>query len=94
MLQLDLAVKKVKVNPGKSFEQTMISRSPRCYIPSFVEIGLLGPEKKIFEGFLNLKLTRTVRSHFVGQSAIHGQIFELLVASVTNSPIQKGVCCS
>ena len=46
---------------------------------------MLVPEK-IFEGFLNLKLTRIVRSHFVGQSAIHGQIFELFKASVTNSP--------
>ena len=27
------------------------SLSPRCYIPSFVEIGPLVPEKKIFEGF-------------------------------------------
>ena len=26
--------------------------SPRCYIPSFVEIGLPVPVKKIFEGFL------------------------------------------
>ena len=26
--------------------------SPRCYIPSFVEIGLPVPEKKMFEGFL------------------------------------------
>ena len=33
-------------------EQTMISWSPRCYIPSFVEIGPPVPEKKIFEGFL------------------------------------------
>ena len=30
----------------------MIGRSPQYYIPSFVEIGLLVPEKKIFEGFL------------------------------------------
>ena len=30
----------------------MMGRSPRCYIPSFVEICLLVPEKKIFEGFL------------------------------------------
>ena len=29
----------------------MMGWSPRCYIPSFVEIGLLVPEK-IFEGFL------------------------------------------
>ena len=28
-----------------------MDRSPQCYIPSFVEIGLLIPEK-IFEGFL------------------------------------------
>ena len=27
----------------------MMDRSPRCYIPSFVEIGPLVPEKKIFE---------------------------------------------
>ena len=26
--------------------------SPQCYIPSFVEIGLPVPEKKIFKGFL------------------------------------------
>ena len=26
--------------------------SPRCYKPSFVEIGRLVQEKKIFEGFL------------------------------------------
>ena len=36
---------KLKVTPGSSFEQTMISRSPQCYIPSFVEIGLSVPEK-------------------------------------------------
>ena len=30
----------------------MMAVIPRCYIPSFVEIGLPVPEKKIFEGFL------------------------------------------
>ena len=30
----------------------MMGWSPRCYIPSFVEIGLPVPEKKIFKGFL------------------------------------------
>ena len=30
----------------------MIEWSPRCYIPSFVEIGLPVPKKKIFKGFL------------------------------------------
>ena len=39
------------VNQGSSFEQTMMGRSPRCYIPSFMEIGQLVPEKN-FEGFL------------------------------------------
>ena len=48
----NLTVKKVKVTPGSSFLQTMMGRSPRCYIPSFVEIGPPVLEKKIFEGFL------------------------------------------
>ena len=30
----------------------MMGWSPGCYIPSYVEIGRLVPEKKIFEGFL------------------------------------------
>ena len=30
----------------------MMGLSPRCYITSFVEIGLPVPEKKIFKGFL------------------------------------------
>ena len=50
--KFDLAVKQVKVTSGSSFEQTMMGLSPRCYIPSFMEIGLRVPEKKIFEGFL------------------------------------------
>ena len=50
--KFDLAVKKVKVTPGSSFEQTMMGWSPRCFIPSFVKIGPTVLEKKIFEGFL------------------------------------------
>ena len=49
--KFDFAVNQVKVTPGSSFEQTMMGRSPRCYIPSFVEIGPPIPEK-MFEGFL------------------------------------------
>ena len=30
----------------------MMGWSPRCYKPSFLEIGLPVPEKKIFKGFL------------------------------------------
>ena len=37
---------------GSSFDQTMISWTPRCYILSFVEIGQVVLEKKIFEEFL------------------------------------------
>ena len=37
--KFSLAVKWIKVTPGSSFEQTMMGRSPKCYIPSFVEIG-------------------------------------------------------
>ena len=32
----------------------MVGWSPGCYIPSFVEIGLPVPEKKIFEGFFTI----------------------------------------
>ena len=32
----------------------MMGRSPQCYKPSFVEIGLSVPEKKNFEGILTI----------------------------------------
>ena len=50
--KIGLAVKSVKVITGSSFAQTMMGWRPRCYIPSFVEIGPLVLEKKIFEWFL------------------------------------------
>ena len=50
MTKFDLAVKKVKVTPGSSFEQTMIGWSLGCYMPSFVEIGPPVTEEKLFEG--------------------------------------------
>ena len=34
--------------------QTMMGRSLRCYIPSFVEIGLPVPKKKTFEMFSHI----------------------------------------
>ena len=52
--KFDLAVKYVKVTPGSSFEQTMMGWSPRCYIPSFMNIGPPVLEKKIFEGFYHI----------------------------------------
>ena len=39
------------ITPGSLFEQTRMGRNLKCYISSFVEIGLPVPEKKIFEGF-------------------------------------------
>ena len=36
---------------GSSFYQTMMGRSPICYIPSFVKIDL-PVQEKIFEWFL------------------------------------------
>ena len=48
VMKFDFAIKYVKVNPVSSFDQIMIGRRLRWYIPSFVEIGLL---EKIFEGF-------------------------------------------
>ena len=51
--KFNLSVKKVNVNPGSSFEATMMGPSPRCYIPSFVEICPLVPEKT-FEGFFTI----------------------------------------
>ena len=52
MTKIDLAVIKVNANPGSSFVQTMIGRSPLCYIQIFVEIGPQVLVKQIFEGFL------------------------------------------
>ena len=40
------------VTRGSSFEQTMMGWSPQCCLPSFLEIGLPVPDKKIFNGFL------------------------------------------
>ena len=37
--------------PRSSFEYTLMGPSPRCYVPSFVEMGPLVPEKN-FAGVL------------------------------------------
>ena len=51
LLKFGRMVKKVKVNQGSSFEQTMIGQNPECYITIFIEISPLAPEKKIMEAF-------------------------------------------
>ena len=50
--KIEIAVKLVKVILGSSFDQTMMGWSLKCYIPSFMKIGLPVLEKKIFEWFL------------------------------------------
>ena len=52
-IKYGLTVKKVKVNPDSSFEQTWWGLHPQCYILSPKAIDLLVPEKKIFKGFLS-----------------------------------------
>ena len=49
-----LHTKWVTVIPGSSFEETMMGWSPRCYIPSFVEISPPVLEKKVFKGFYHI----------------------------------------
>ena len=39
------------MNPGLSFEQTILGPGPKCYIPKFMKIGPLFPEKKMFNVF-------------------------------------------
>ena len=63
-----------------SFEQTMMGWSPRCYIPSFVKIGLPVLEK-ISEGFFTIyghgghlgHVTSIMSSdfHFVLSESVH-----------------------
>ena len=54
-----------------SFEQTMMGRSPRCYIPSFVEIGPPVPEKKIFEALWMTDGRQTIEVHGVSYKLIY-----------------------
>ena len=49
--KFDLAIKKIKITSGSSFEQTIMGRSLRCYIQSFVEISTPVSVKNIFEWF-------------------------------------------
>ena len=51
--KFDLVIKYVAVKPGSSFGQTMMGLGPQCYIPKFMEIGPLVPEK-IFKGFYHI----------------------------------------
>ena len=66
----------------------MMGRSPQCYIPSFVEIGLSVPEKKNFEGFL---LYMGVAAILVMCPASCHQIFiSLKLKAVIQNLVQNG----
>ena len=80
MTKFDLAIKQVKVTRGSSFEQTMMGWSPRCYIPSFVEIRLPVPEKKIYKGFLP----------YVGMAAILVIFISLYLKAFIKNLVQIG----
>ena len=70
----------MKVTPGSSFEQTMVGWSPGCYIPSFLEIGLKDPEKKIFEGFFTIyTIYGGVGGHLGHVTSIMSSDFHFLV---------------
>ena len=56
----------------------MIGRSPQCYIPSFVEIGLSVTEKKNFEGFLPYVYGRA--GHLGHVTSIMSSEFHFLVS--------------
>ena len=70
----------------------MMDWSPQCYIPRFVEIGLLVPEKKIFEGF----------SQYMGVVAIlvmwpakcHQILISLYMKALIQNLVQIGIVVS
>ena len=45
---VDLAIKICQGQPKVMIYTNMMSQSPQCYIPTFIEIDLAVPEKKIF----------------------------------------------
>ena len=70
----------------------MMGRSPQCYITSFVEIGSLVPEKKIFDGFLPY---RGVAAILVMLSTSCLQIFiSLYLKAIIQSLVQIGTVVS
>ena len=64
--QYDLAIKRLTVNAGSSFEKTWEYSSTQCYTPSINNISHYVPKKKIFTiygGYLG-HVTRTFRANF------------------------------
>ena len=85
--KFDLAVKQVKVTRGSSFEQIMMGWSPQCYIPSFVEIGLLVQEK-IFKGFLPYVGMEAIL--VMGPATCHQTLISLYMKAFLKNLVQIG----
>ena len=70
----------------------MMGWNPRCYIPSFVEIGLQVPEKKIFKGFLPYMGMAAILVHL---TSIMSSDFHLIVPkSFHNNLVEIGTVVS
>ena len=72
----------------------MVGLSPGCYIPSFVEIGLPVPEKKIFKGFYHIwAFLRKLGLDFCMYTTLgQGQEITLTFNTHTPSYIHLDVC--
>ena len=66
--------------------------SPGCYIPSFVEIGLPVPEKKIFDGFLPYRGVAAILVML--QASCHQIFISLYLKAFIQSLVQIGTVVS
>ena len=66
----------------------MMGWSPQCYIPSFVEIGLPVPEKKIFKGFL--PYVGMVAIVVMGPASCHQILISLYLKAFIQNLVQIG----
>ena len=82
----------MKVTRGASFEQSMMGWSPRCYIPSFVEIGPPVPEKKIFVGFLPYMGVAAIL--VTGPASCHQIFISLYLKAFIRNLVQIGTIVS
>ena len=66
----------------------MMGWSPQCYIPSFVEVGLSVPEKKIFKGFLPHVGMAAIL--VMGPASCHQTFISLYLEAFTQNLVQIG----
>ena len=70
----------------------MMGWSPRCYIPSFVEIGPPVPEKKIFEGFVPYMCVAAIL--VMGPASCHQIFISLYLKAFIKNLVQIGTVVS